>query len=630
MNERTVIVKSNEEHFACIEASRNVERGAIDIETTVEPNPFLSSPQLVSVALTFDGETAYVYRPGFYWDRIRTVLEGKNWIMHNGLFDRLMLKAFFGADLPLEHDTMAMQYLLDPDKPKGLQDLSVEYLGLEAYKDVDYKNILDEPFEKVAEMNAEDARRTYRLFRPLADQLNANPKLSRVYQWILMPAVNDLIEVTQNGIPLDSEALSEITAKYELEVEELLKWLQDRAPKPDPERYPKGWPKPGWWRVGELGQYDGSYFNPGSWQQVGHVLFDLWNLTPLEWNEDSDGNPTSPSTSADVLLRIETHEAEGVQEVWLSKLREYRKATKLLSYFHAWPDLQDWNGWLHPRYKPLHVVTGRLSSETPNIQNVPRTKEVRSCFRAPEGYVWMKADYSQVELRLAALAAQEERMLLAYKRGDDLHTLTAKLVLGDESPDARQVGKTLNFGLLYGAGPATLARVARNDYGVFFTLDEARYYSTEFFHAYPGLAQWHAKEETKIEQTGVSYSPLGRVRYLPKAKIPRTVNEMWGQKMGAIREGINHQIQSYASDLLLGAMNRVLPRIEEYGAFMVAEVHDEMDFLVPEQNVSQVARIVKDTMEDTSWLKKFGISLGVPLLAEVEVGPSWGEVEAVE
>jgi len=627
---RYLIIEDEHSYLAFDSARWKTNTGAIDIETTVEENPWETAPQLVSTAVTFDGRMSYVFRNDEWLQAAKPALEHIDWIMHNGLFDRMMMKAFFGFDLPLKHDTMAMQYLLDPDKPKGLQILSEEYLGLPEYKDVDYKNILNEDFEKVAKMNGEDTCRTFNLLQPLADQLNADPALSRVYQWVLMPAVNELIEITQTGIPLDGGRLAKVTERTEKEVEVLLDNLREATPPPGENDYPDGWPKPSWWRVRTHGQYEGDLFNPGSWKQVAHILFDLWGLTPLEWNEDQDGNPTTPSTNADVLLRIETYEAVGAQQEWLHSLRAYRKATKLLSYFHAWPNQVDNDGWLHPRYKPLHVVTGRLSSERPNIQNVPRTKGVRSCFGNVEGFTWMKADYSQIELRLAALAAGEPKMLEAYRNGEDLHTLTAQLVLGDTSSDARQVGKTLNFGLLYGAGPATLQRIARADYGVFFSLDQAKHYKSEFFRAYPGLKRWHQRMEAQLEQTGIARSPLGRVRYLPKAKIPSNVRDMWPQKMAAIREGINHTVQSYASDLLLSSLVRVAPKARELGAQIIAEVHDEIDFLCPDDKVDELAAIVKETMEDTSWLEDHGIILGVPVLASVEVGPNWGDIDELE
>jgi DNA polymerase-1 len=257
---------------------------------------------------------------------------------------------------------------------------------------------------------------------------------------------------------------------------------------------------------------------------------------------------------------------------------------------------------------------------------VPRKKEFRSVFGGAEGLTWIKADYSQIELRLAAWQANESVMLQAYRDGDDLHRLTAMMVLGDDSDDARQVGKTLNFGLLYGAGPATLQRIARTNYDVFLDLDQARSYREDFFRAYPGLESWHQMMRQSLVFSGQARSPLGRVRYLPKAKIPWEVEDMRGQKIHAILEGTNHPVQSMASDLLLTSLIRISPLVRPLGCQIVAEVHDEIDFLCPNDKVEDVIPLIKNTMEDVSWLGKFGIKLTVPVVAEIETGTDWGDV----
>jgi DNA polymerase I-like protein with 3'-5' exonuclease and polymerase domains len=210
-------------------------------------------------------------------------------------------------------------------------------------------------------------------------------------------------------------------------------------------------------------------------------------------------------------------------------------------------------------------------------------------------------------------------MLDAYYEGLDLHTQTAILVLRDDSPSARQVGKTLNFGLLYGAGAKTLQRIARMQYGVGLDLVEAREYRTRFFLAYPGLRHWHRRVENAVTQTGVVRSPLGRMRHLPDA-------QSWDDslKYHAVRQAINHPVQSMASDLLLTALSRVN---EAYPGMVVAEVHDEIDLVVPSQQADEVAAGVKEIMEDLSWLERFGIQLGVPVLSEVKSGPSWGDID---
>jgi DNA polymerase-1 len=615
--------------------------GALDIETTVEENPWLNTPQLVSVAVTFDGYGAWVFRDDEYLPQAH--LDQYRWIMHNGLFDRLMMR-MFGYDCPLYGDTMAMQYLLDPDEPKSLEDLSLKYLGLPAYKDVDYHNILNEPFEKVAEMNGEDVLRTYNLYRPLADLVNKNKALSRVYQWIIMPAIEELIRVTENGIPLDLDRFQPVWDWYEAEVETARTDLEDFTAPPRDDKYPKGWPRPSSWRVndkidpdsGEIlvkgqGKWDGTKFNPGSPNQVRHILFDQWDLPILEWTKPQHGKEEGfipqPSTNADVLLQLETYHTKDEQQEWLTKLRNFRKKYKVLtSYLRSWPELVDEKHWLHPRYKPLHVVTGRLSSDQPNIQNVPRTKEFRDLFGGVEGMTWIKADYSQIELRIAAWLSNETLMLQAYEDGEDLHRLTARLVLGDDSDEARQVGKTLNFGLLYGAGPRTLQRIARTEYEVFLTEGEAKVYHGDFFRAYPGLQQWHKKMERSVCSTGISKSPLGRIRYLPNAKIPWEIEDMRGHKIGAIHEGLNHPVQSFASDLLLTSLIRLRPQLTPLGAFVVAEVHDEIDALCPTEGISAALPLIKATMEDVSWLSRHGIKLGVPVVADIETGTHWGSV----
>ena len=174
------------------EYAKSYDLAVLDIETTIVENPWIDPPVLVSVAVTFDGVRSFVFS-GAEVHKYKSTLQRIDWTFHNGLFDRLMCLAFFDLDLTMTGDTMAMQYLLDPDEPKSLSVLSEKFLGLPDYKDVDYHNILDEPIEKVFQMNAEDVARTWQIYRPLADQLNAQPDLSKVYQWLLLPAIEELI-----------------------------------------------------------------------------------------------------------------------------------------------------------------------------------------------------------------------------------------------------------------------------------------------------------------------------------------------------------------------------------------------------------------------------------------------------
>ncbi|NIN68419.1 MAG: hypothetical protein GTO63_27670, partial [Anaerolineae bacterium] len=181
------------------------------------------------------------------------------------------------------------------------------------------------------------------------------------------------------------------------------------------------------------------------------------------------------------------------------------------------------NNRLHPRYKPTQVVTGRLAAEAPNIQQVPRDPKYRSVFGGVDGLTWVKADLSQIELRLAAWLAQEETMLTAYRGGADLHALTAERVFGvDPSTEwkpgksARDAGKMLNFSLLYGAYPKKLQLIAYRQYGIQITEKEAEAYRSLFFDSYPRLAAWHFEVKMEVRSAGQIVSPLGRVRVFPE------------------------------------------------------------------------------------------------------------------
>lgn len=584
--------------------------GALDVETTIG-DIFKGEVQIVTVSFAFDGRTAYVITPDSpVWEQCMTrmLTQGK-WIMHNGSFDMLVLRVLAPAGqwATLAQDTMAMAYLLHPEERKGLQILSGVYLGLPPYKDVDYKNILNEPIEKIAEMNGRDTVRTFQLFRPLADELNQNPHLSRTYQWLLLPAITALVGITLNGVPVDRTRLAALEGDLSAELDAKLLALRSQVDKPIPELYGKeDWPK--------------GVFNPGSPQQVAHVLFDIMEFPIIKYTKKDGHDTETPSTDKDVLDQL----LEQFNDPFLVDLVDYRRASKLLSSFvNKWPTFMDENDRMHPRYKPTQVVTGRLAAENPNIQQVPRDPRFRGVFGGVEGYKWVKADLSQIELRLASWLADEDTMLQAYQQGLDLHAVTAQRVLGVEDvtvswkpgKSARDAGKVLNFSLLYGAYPKKLIQIARSQYGVTLTEAEAKRYRAIFFDSYPRLEEWHEEVKAEVRRTGQIASPLGRVRTFPEI----FGTDEWVAK-AAEREAINHPVQSFASDLVLAALTRLPADVRQYA---IVEVHDELGFLVPDQEVERIVPIVKATMEDVQWLSKWGINLTVPVLAEVTIADYW-------
>lgn len=571
---------------------KGVTKGAVDIETTISRR-FVDPVVVLTAAVTADGKTSHVFvsnahpqaSPGLTPEQMCAAL-GKlghvRWTMHNGMFDRMALRQY-GVDLILEHDTMAMQYLLDVDERKGLEFLSSLLLKEAPYKGVNYEKIMEENLDNIILMNGRDALRTFKLFRPLADKINENPQLLRLYRWLLMPAVNALIEVSENGVPVDRGNL-----------EQLGKFLETEQVKVD----------------GLLQAEVSPKFNPRSTKQVCEVLYEKHGLPVLKTTDKG-----APATDKDTLVQLRELVVGKPAEL-VDLLLEARTIESHRRFIPQWEAAIAPDGRIHPVYKPLFVVTGRLSSEQPNIQQVPRKAEYRNVFGGEEGKLWVKADYSQIELRLAAWIAREPTMLEAYRKGEDLHMLTAKLVLGDDSKEARQAAKPINFGLLYGGGWSTLQRTARRDYGVFFTEWEAKRNRTSFFSAYPALKQWHETTAASVARHKKSVSPLGRIRYLPDIDHPEET-----KRWAAIREGINHPVQSFASDILLSALVRLqgTPGLEP-----IVEVHDEIDFLVdPDYDLSHIRKI----MEDRSWLRRYGIELTVPLVVELATGTHWGSLK---
>lgn len=577
--------------------------GAIDIETTVG-EIFNKDMDLVSVAITFDGDTALVYDAESF-RAVADQLTDVDWIMHNGAFDRQYMAVMEKYDLVLKHDTMAVAYLMHEEDRKSLEFLSSVYLGHPPYKGVDYDNILDETFVKVAEMNGLDACLTFRLLPKLLTKLTS--KQITLYNTILMPLVNSLIDVTNTGVPVDKENLSSLWYRVEEEIVEVLQKLRETTPDPRKEEYGQSV----WKGKGE--------FNPNSPEQVSHVMFDIYKFPVIKYTDTG-----KPSADASVLAELkEVGTGSGLE--WLERVSTLRTLVKRRGYLKKWDELLADDGRLHPRYKPLFVVTGRLSSSDPNIQQVPREEEYRNVFGGVEGKLWMKADYSQVELRIAAFLSQEERMLEAYRNHDDLHMLTAELVLGERTPEARQIAKTLNFGLLYGAGAKTLKSTALKDYGVSMSISEAKAHRAAFFNRYSNLVDFHRSVEAEAQSNLTVTSMFGRVRHFPDANHPED-----GLRYKALREAVNHPVQSPASDLLVSALIRVHEKAKAEGtAELVATVHDEMDALVDVGTEEYWRKEIKVIMEDIEWTERdFGIKFEVPIVADVTcLGTHWGGKE---
>ena len=566
----------------------NGDRAAIDIEAT--PVPWWHEDfQLLTAAITFDGETAFVYDltdPDLYAAfKERINRHPAKWIMHNGSYDRQVLLSR-GIDLELIFDTMTAQYIIDPSSRKGLQYMSSMYLGLPPYKDVDYKNILDEPFEKVAQMNGKDAIRTFRLYEHLKPKIAGDPRLARLMKHLMLPSINALLEMELGGMPIDLDRLANVTERYETDVVRAADSLRTLAKK-----------------------YGMDKFNPRSNKDKQELIFDRIGFPAM-----AETGTGAPSLAAGARKDMKEHGLNRLSGA-IDMLDEYATISQRLGTFlYPWEDMQR-DGWIHTKYKPNHVVSGRLSSEKPNMQQVPNDPDIRSIFGGVPGHKLVMLDYSQLELRLAAEFAKEPTMLAAYQHNLDLHTITAERILGDKS--GRQVGKILNFSLLYGAGWAKMQEIAWVKYGVRLGDYEAQKLHRAFFAEYGALKDWHVASKARARANGYTESPIGRRRYLPN------IDNWTDGKAKAHDEAIsiNHPVQSFGSDLMLSS----LTIMHRAGLRVVATVHDSVILLSPDDEAERDGKLAKDIMENipAEIEHNFGYRLEVPLVADLNIATHW-------
>lgn len=354
-------------------------------------------------------------------------------------------------------------------------------------------------------------------------------------------------------------------------------------------------------------------FNLNSTQELGRIIFEKLNLGGPRIKKTKGG---AYSTAFEELEKLKNK-----HPIFPLMLR-WRELSKLQStYVESLPKLvgaQD--GRLHTTFKQLGAVTGRLSSENPNLQNIP-TKgeyalEIRRAFTAPAGWVILAADYSQIELRVAAAMSGDEKMIQTFKRGEDIHTRTAaeifKIPLDKVTKEQRREAKTLNFGVLYGMGPRAFAQSA----GV--SLSEAQEFIRQYELGFAGLAKFIRDTKDKARAQGFVETLWGRKRYIDLNSLNP------GFRAAAEREAVNMPIQGTATgDIVKAAMANLDKEIgSKKDIKMILQVHDELVFEVKEDMVKKYANLVKRIMENV-------VDLGVPLVAEVEVGPNWGDLKKV-
>lgn len=541
-------------------------------------------------------------------------------IAHNGKFDCRWLRQF-GVEVALTFDTMLAAHLLNENRPKGLKPLSRTELGVPPW-DIAIKSSKDSPWFEMHPLadilwyNALDTWHAFNLYVLFRDQLKQQKRLARIFTRIMVPASNVLVDVERKGMWTDREALQTNWQIAETERSSIDQRLLD-------------------WVPDDHG-YKDINFRPSNFLRW--FLFDHLQLpVMLRGKNKEDGSPGSPSVKEDVLKVLAgKHEA-------VPLLLERAKWEKYCSaFFSAYAEQLDENDRIHTTFKLTGTVTGRLSSGKAdaekvtgvkqirgmNAQQVPRDPFVRGIFGAPPGWTFIQADYSQVELRVAAFLSRDPAMLHLYRTGQDIHMAMAMRMTGKPArlvtKEERKRAKAVNFGFLYGMGWLKFIATAWSNYDLIVSEDEARASRRTFFEQFAGLIPWHARQRRLAHKHQRVVSPIGRIRHLPD--ITSHDKEVRAE---AERQAINSPVQGFASDMALLSMVLLDRDLRDAGLETrpVGSVHDAVNFEGPDHELPQVLPMIKNRMENLPLHDWFAVDLDVPIIADLSIGNRWGSAK---
>lgn len=478
-------------------------------------------------------------------------------------------------------DTVVAAYLLDSDR----SEFDEAYLA-----DTYLQMAL--PAARGAEGAGEDAPApavrtaalTLALVAPLRDRM-ARENAANVFDGIEMPLVPVLAKMERAGMLVDPDRLRNLSEGLATQITEVERSIRDLA--------------------------GDETFNIGSPMQLSHVLFDVMGLPTKGLKKTKRGYY---STNAKVLSDLaRDHEI-------VRLILDWREKSKIKStYLDTLGPLRRGDGRVHTTYNQTITATGRLSSSDPNLQNIPTRSElgrtVKTAFSAGEGSVFLAVDYSQIELRLLAHLSGDEHLVRAFNEGEDFHAETAARVFGvpvsEVTPDLRSRAKAVNFGIVYGQQAYGLSQ------SLHISMAEARDMIDRYYEAYPGVRTFLDNVVARAKQTGYAETMYGRRRHIPELKAKNPQLRGFGE-----RTAMNHPMQGTAADIIKIAMARVSRRLEEEGfaAHMILQVHDELDFECPIDEVERLTTMVRDVMEHV-------VDLRVPLIAEASTGITWADAK---
>ena len=509
---------------------------------------------------------------------MRHVREAKaKTVFQNGKFDTLFIEQQLGLKIPIHEDTMLMGTAYDLVAEHGLKKMAQAYLGVPDW-DISKKEKLGGGRETVVPYLKCDVKYTWQLFQYLCAHMNSQQM--KIYTDLLRPAYRAYRDIERNGLYLDLSALKSVQKKYGDEEKRLAKELK--------------------------AHHD---INWNSSAQVAHALFDLDGIPSLY--KTGKG---APSVAADVLKELSM---QGYEVPKL--LLQYKDAaTRNKMFLNRW-ESDCYESRIHPNFNLTNVVSGRTSCNNPNLQQVPRTKDIRGLFAGAPGMILFEADYSQLELRIAAHYANEKTMLDIYRNNGDIHTETAKLFTNGREPTKEERGKAkaVNFGFLYGMQAKKFVKYALDSYGQTFTQHEAEHIRDLFFAKYSRLLPWHKEQEALCEMQGGVANMFGRFRRLPLIYS----GNKW-ERASAARRAINTPVQGSGSDLLISAVTQINKELKGI-AWVGATVHDSIIGECLEEDKEFVDETIRRIMKHPPVLDKFGVELRVPLDVDIGWGP-WG------
>ena len=520
-------------------------------------------------------------------------------LLHNAKFDIKVLRRHGITLRGLRDDTMVAAFLLNKS-PIGLKAMALNELGIEMtpIEDLIGKgrkqiSMVDVPAAEAGKYAASDADITLRLANLLLPQLAENETMEQLYRELELPLIPILVDMELAGVTLDTDILLELDQQLNSEIETVTTQIFEDA---------------------------GHEFNIGSPKQLSGVIFDQLELPKTR--------KTSQGYSTDAQQMERLVDAHPI----VNHVLQWRELTKLRStYVESLPDeVHQSTGRIHTDYNQTVAATGRLSSESPNLQNIPvRTeqgRQIRAAFVArpwdelsdTDNVCFVSADYSQIELRVLAHLSEDEGLITAFRDGEDIHAATASGAYGvsidDVQPEMRRVAKMMNFGVIYGLSAHGLSQrsgMERRD---------AQAFIDAYFGRFERVQTWIEETKESTKELGYAETLLGRRRYLPEIR-----SNNFQRRNAAERMAVNMPVQGTAADVMKRAMIEVDEALSarELRSRMLLQVHDELIFEVPQEEVDQLAQLLREIMPAS-------LNLIVPLQIEVKSAPNWRDLEPIE